>query len=81
MKKVDEFSKEKLEELAEFGKKGCPDVMLEVVKEVAHRISFHSPTQDIQEVETERLIQELLVALRKRVKITVVVEEGWDPVL
>ena len=83
LKKVDEFSEEKLDELVVFGKKGCPEMMPEVLKEAARRMNFipNLPlpsTQDIQEVEI--LVQELLMAFGKRVKIMLVVQENGEVV-
>ena len=82
LKKTTEFSKEKLEELAVFGKKGSTEMMLEVVKEAARRIPFCQnlcvpPSKDIQEEERERFMQEFLMTYRTRVKITVAVQAGW----
>ena len=70
LRKTDEFSKEKLYELAVFGKKGSPEMMPEVVKEAARRILFRYnlpvlPPQDIQEEERAKLFKEFLVASRK----------------
>lgn len=78
LKKIGEFSKEKLEELVVFGKKGSAEMMPEVVKEEARRIPFCPPLQNTPwEVLGDPLLQEYLSACRKRVKITLAVPEGW----
>ena len=82
LKKIGEFSKEKLEELVVFGKKGSAEMMPEVVKEEARRIPFCPPLQNTPwEVLGDPLLQEYLSACRKRVKITLAVPEGWGGAL
>ena len=77
LKNSGEFSKEKLEQLVVFGKKGSAEMMPELVKEEARRIPFCSPPQDTSWEGLDPLLQEYISACKKRVKITLSVPNGW----